>query len=154
MIGIGALLALMLSIGVGEDPVTDRLYGRVLTAEGETLQGYIRWDRNESNWTDYLDGGKAIPAEDIREAERLDPDFAEAQRRQRSLVAFGVRISWDEDDESDLLVSASSIRFAHIASLIALDRRTALLRLRSGGEVRLRSSSTDVGLSIHTRMNS
>jgi hypothetical protein len=143
--GIGAALALMLMFGSVDDPAADRLYGRVLTSDGRTVEGYIRWDRNESNWTDFLDGLKEIPADFVQEAERLDPEFAAAQRRQRSLVAFGVRLTWDEDDEADALTSTSAIRFGHLASLEALDSRSAMVTLRSGEQIRLSSSSTDIG---------
>lgn len=141
----GAALALMLAFGGAEDPAADRLYGRVLTSDGRVVEGYIRWDRNESNWTDFLDGLKEIPTEFVQEAERLDPEFAAAQRRLRSLVAFGVRLTWDVDDESEALTVSSAIRFGHLASIEALDSRSAMLTLRSGEKIRLRSSSTDVG---------
>jgi hypothetical protein len=142
---LGALVALMLTAGAGQDPGLERLYGRVYTAEGEVVEGFIRWDRNEASWTDYLDGAKEIPVEYIREAESLDPDFAAQQRDARSIVAFGQRITWDEDDESDPFMSSAAIRFGHVESLVALDGQRVLLRLRGGGQVELRSSSTDIG---------
>jgi hypothetical protein len=35
-----------------------RLYGRVLTRDGEEHVGFIRWDRNEGSWADVLDATK------------------------------------------------------------------------------------------------
>jgi hypothetical protein len=35
-----------------------RLYGTVLTRNGRTHQGFIRWDRNEGSWSDLLDANK------------------------------------------------------------------------------------------------
>ncbi|NIR41674.1 MAG: hypothetical protein GWO22_38890, partial [Actinobacteria bacterium] len=53
------------------------LYGRVTTTDGERLEGYLRWDRNEGTRSDFLDASKEIPPGILREAERLDPAFAE-----------------------------------------------------------------------------
>ena len=36
----------------------DRLYGTVVTVDGDRFTGYIRWDRNEGSWTDLLDATK------------------------------------------------------------------------------------------------
>jgi hypothetical protein len=35
-----------------------RLYGTVVTRQGEVHTGYIRWDRNEGSWSDLLDADK------------------------------------------------------------------------------------------------
>jgi hypothetical protein len=142
---LGVLMALTVAVEGGQDPGLERLYGRVITDEGLVIEGFIRWDRNEASWTDYLDGHKQIPLEFIREAEALDPDFAAEQRSARSIIAFGTRITWDEDDESDPFTSVSGIRFGHVASLITIDNRTAVLELKGGGRVELKSSSTDIG---------
>ena len=37
---------------------TNRIYGSVLTDDGEELTGFIRWDRNEGSWADLLDAAK------------------------------------------------------------------------------------------------
>lgn len=143
--GVGALLALTLSSFTGTDAGPDRLYGRVHLRSGEVHVGYLRWDRNEASWTDFLDGVKELPPEYLREAERLDPELAARLAAERSIVAFGVRITWDEDDESGPLGVRSAIRFGHLASLERVDDRSARLVLRSGGEVMLRTSSSDLG---------
>jgi hypothetical protein len=143
--GLGVVLALLVSAGLESDDPSERLYGRVHTKDGSVVEGFLRWDRNEVSRTDFLDGAKEIPAEQVREAESLDPEFAERQRRARSIVAFGRRISWDEDDLSDPLTTPAGIRFGHIESLEVLDGRSALLRLVGGGEVRLDGSGSDLG---------
>ena len=142
---LGALVALMLPFPSRQEMVADRLYGRVHTADGEVVEGFLRWDRNEASPDDFLDARKEIPADLVREAERLDPDFARRQREARSLVAFGMRITWEEDDLSDPPSAAVSLRFAHIASIGVLDDNSATVVLRSGEEVTLRSSSSDLG---------
>lgn len=146
--GAGVVLALALFTGgegvrPGVDP--DRLYGRVVTSSGDVFEGYLRWDRNESHWTDVLDGRKEIPLEWEQESERLDPEYAEEQRRRRSLVAFGVRVTWDVDDDDDALLSESGIRFVHVRRLAPIDERSARVTLTSGEEIILHSSSTDIG---------
>jgi len=147
-LGIGLLLALTVSSGgegVRSETDPDRLYGRVVTSDGRVFEGYLRWDRNEAHWTDVVDGLKEIPLEWEQEAERLDPEYAAAKRRERSLVAFGVRLTWDVDDDEDALMSESGIRFAHVRRLSPVDSRTARITLTSGEEIMLHSSSTDLG---------
>jgi hypothetical protein len=146
-IQVGAVAALMLSFMSGAVDA-DRLYGRVLTKDGTIYEGYLRWDRNEASRSDFLDGMKELPAEFLRDAERLDPELAARQRLERSIVAFGVRLTWEEDDEAGPTGVPSAIRFAHIASIVPVDDRVGVIHLRDGGEVRMRSSSSDLGRSM------
>ena len=146
--GLSAFTALTLLLSVAPAAEDGPLYGRVTTADGEVIEGFIRWDRNEAALGDFLDGQKPLSPEQIREAERLDPDFAARQREARSIVAFGMRITWDEDDQSDPPASASAVRFGHVASLVAVDRRSALVELTSGESVTMRSASSDLGRSM------
>ena len=144
-IGVVALTALLLSLPADQGPGDDLLYGRITTTDGEVVEGFIRWDRNEAGFGDVLDGRKEIPLGDVREAERLDPDFAARQRDARSIVAFDMRLTWDEDDQSDPPSARAGIRFQHLASIVVLDRRSARLELTSGDSLTFRSSSTDLG---------
>ena len=147
-LGVGLLATAMMFSGSAEAraaPDPDRLYGRVRTSDGETIEGYVRWDRTESHWIDVLDGLKQIPREWEREAESLDPEYAEEKRRARSLVAFGIRLTWDVDDDEDLRLSESGIRFTHVRSLVPIDARSAVVTLTSGEELTLRSASSDIG---------
>ncbi len=47
---------------VVETPLSgsNRLYGQVVTVDGQTLTGFLRWDRNEGSLTDLLDATKAV----------------------------------------------------------------------------------------------
>lgn len=152
-IGVGVVLALI-ALGGAQDPAVDassmeqdpdRLYGRVATADGEVFEGYLRWDGNESHWTDVLDGLKEVPTQWEHEAERLDPDYAAEKRRSRSLVAFGVRLTWDVDDDLGPPVSSSGIRFVHVRALEPIDARSVRATLTSGDEITLHWSSADIG---------
>lgn len=126
----------------------DRIYGRVLTDDGEVLEGYLRWDRNEGSWADFLDGAKELPWEHLREAERLDEDYARRRALERSITVGGLRISWDEDPEDEMQTSASGVRFGHLRSLVAIDDRRARLLLKSGRELDLVREGTDLGRSF------
>jgi len=144
VMGLGAFVALMLVAGVQAEAGDERLYGRVTTAGGEVLQGFLRWD-NQVGWSDFLEGTKEIPWEHRREREELDPAYGRAMRRERSLEAFGVRITWDRDDTADPLTVSSAVRFAHIASIVVLDNRRVRLTLRDGEEVVLEAATSHLG---------
>ena len=143
-----AALGLGLALGVQTEPSRERLYGTVLTAGGERLEGYLRWDRNETHWADLLDGWKEIPREHALEAERLDDELRRLRERERSVTFDGVRITWDEDDTGGLERTASAVRFGHLRSLEVTGDRSALIVLESGERLDLSSSSTDLGRSF------
>jgi hypothetical protein len=146
---LNAIIVLLLAVGSAPQvgPGGERIYGRVITAGGDRLEGYLRWDRNETHWADFLDGQKAIPWANDREAEALDDELRRRRERERSISLPGLRISWDEDD-GEPRTSASAVRFGHIRSLEVLDDRRAALVLVSGEEVELRGRSTDIGRSF------
>lgn len=148
LVKLGVLVALALSFEVTDGPGADRLYGRVTTVDGDVVEGFLRWDRNESAPADFLDARREIPGELVHEAQRLDPDFAREQREARSLEAFGMRLTWDEDDLAEPPSFAVALRFSHIASLTVLDDRSASVELVDGTEVHLRGTSTDLGRSL------
>lgn len=124
---------------------SDRLYGRVTTESGRVLEGYLRWDRTGASPADFLDAAKEIPRDVLAEAERLDPDFAEEMRERRSIVAFGVRVTWAEDDMAGPPRSPSAIRFGYLAFVEPLDHGSARLTLRDGRVVELLGGTADLG---------
>jgi hypothetical protein len=136
-----ALLALSLNVAPS-DPSDDRLYGRVVTASGDVFEGFIRWDKNEGSWDDLLNGSKDIPAQNARDAERLNGTGVGSDRTFRIL---GLRITWDRNDDDSGTTSESGIRFGHLRSLTVLDDDRALLLLRNGEEIELSQGSTDIG---------
>lgn len=143
-----AAFGLGLALGVQTEPSGERLYGIVLTATGDSLEGYLRWDRNETHWADLLDGWKEIPREHALEAERLDDELRRLRERERSVTFDGVRITWDEDDTGGLERTASAVRFGHLRSIEVTGDRSALIVLESGEGLELWSSSTDLGRSF------
>lgn len=117
------------------------LWGRVVTTEGATLEGFLRWDRNETHAADLLDGSREVSREGL-EARREVADASPEDRR-RSVEVMGYRVTWLEDEEFDAAVR-SGIRFGWVERLIP-DGDGAELRLRGGESVRLSSTSTDLG---------
>jgi len=141
------VLVLALATGAQEDPPDDRLYGRVYTSGGHVYEGYLRWSPNEGSWADFLNGNKEIPWENLREAEELDEEYGRERRRSRGIRFFGIRITWDENDD-EVTSARSSIRFGHVRTLEVLSRRSAILVLKSGEEVEFRGGSSDIGRSL------
>jgi hypothetical protein len=146
-----AALGVMLTFAPQTDPSTgaaaDLLHGRVLTTSGEELEGFLRWDRNETHWVDLLDGRAFIPREHALEAEALDEELRRRRALERSVGLPGLRITWDEDDDAPLEATAAAVRFGHVRSVEPRDRR-ALVTLASGEQIELASSSTDLGRSF------
>ena len=62
---------------VDVDAGADRLYGHVVTKEGDQLRGYLRWDGHEASWSDVLratrPGGSALAGVRFGNVERLKP---------------------------------------------------------------------------------
>ena len=124
----------------------DRLWGEVITVDGDVYEGFIRWDRNEVGWADLLNGSREIDWRD-----RADWEYAagaEPESRERSIEFLGIRISWDDDESLFPSSGESGIRFGHIDRLTVTDRQGAMLRLRSGEMVEFRNGSTDIGTDI------
>ncbi|MDH3208154.1 MAG: hypothetical protein OEO79_16250 [Gemmatimonadota bacterium] len=141
----GLVLGVALLLGSPSPADDPRLYGRVLTTDGTVIEGFLRWDRNEAAFADFIDAVKVVPDSVLREAERVDPAFAAEMRRQRSIVAFGMRLTWDRDDLAGPLRTPSSIVLADVASIEPVDARRIGLTLIDGEAVELFGSTTDLG---------
>ncbi|NNF15084.1 MAG: hypothetical protein HKN72_17800 [Gemmatimonadetes bacterium] len=139
------LLASVLSLEGGDDT---RLYGRVTTDDGRTVEGYFRWDRNEASRWDFLDAAKELREEVLEEAERLDPAFAEEMLQRRSIVAFGFRIRWDEDDLEGPPRVPASVRFEHVAFIEPQEGAGVHVGLVDGSTFELVGTTTDLGPSM------
>ncbi|MGE0160781.1 MAG: hypothetical protein AB7T31_15365 [Gemmatimonadales bacterium] len=142
-----AAIGVWLALAPQSGPAPERIYGRVLTTAGEELEGYLRWDHNETHWSDLLDGRAFISREHEAEAERLDDELRQRRTLERSVSLPGLRITWDEDDDRPLEPTSAAVRFGHVRALEPMDRR-ALVTLESGEEIELASSSSDLGRSF------
>ena len=127
---VATLLLCLPMTAIGQD-VADRIYGRVLTTDGESFEGLIRWDKNEAAWVDLLNGSKTMRDEDRR-------------RDRRTIEIFGFEIvNYDGDGSSSSRISG--IRFGHLERLEPDGSSRAILTLRSGQRVEFRGGSTDLG---------
>ena len=127
-----------------QDADPSRLYGRVVTTDGSTYEGFIRWDENEGGWFDILSLSKRIPERNRRDAERLG---WEPERRENRIEIFGIGISWEGDDVEIGSSAQSGIRFGHISTLEAVGSNDVRLVLKSGEEVEF-DGGGDIGSSV------
>jgi hypothetical protein len=110
------------------------LYGTVLTRDGRTLQGELRWDRNENFWDDLLDATK-------EEEVVIQVDEAE-----NSFSFFGMRLpSWG--DNESYVRHQFSIPFGHLTSIQVQDSGWAEVTLKDGSTFRVRTTG-DLGSSM------
>jgi hypothetical protein len=139
--------AMILAMGMGSDGVgaqdTDRIWGRVETVTGQAYEGFVRWDRNEGSWADVLDGSKPVR----RSHYRLWIEAVEGEEveRIRTVELMGFRISWEESDPDFPSWASAGIRFGHLRELRVRGDDAALLILKTGQELELASSSSDLG---------
>ncbi|MFQ5607219.1 MAG: hypothetical protein ACE5GA_04680 [Candidatus Zixiibacteriota bacterium] len=108
-----------------------RIYGKVHTVDGDILEGFIRWDKNEGCWDNVLDGTKDRPRIRERGSRKRYRD-----RKKRSLFGIGLLRSSS---------AQSGIAFGHIESLEPTGDNSAILNLKSGEEVEFEGGSTDIG---------
>lgn len=116
-----------------------RIYGKITLDDGDTLEGLIRWDKNEANWVDVLNGTKEVPDRYRREARRRD-----REDRHREIRLFGIKVGETGDDYWSG-TSSGGIRFGHIRSIEVIDDNRALIVFKSGRELEMEGSSTDLG---------
>ena len=125
---------------------SNRLYGKIYTVDGDVLEGLIRWDKNEASWLDILNGTKELPRKNFR-GDKDSDRRRYSDRGNTRIEFFGITIGEKNSWESPSSASAA-IRMGHIRTLEVLDDDRALLILKSGKEVELENSSTDLGSGI------
>ncbi len=125
----------------------DRIWGTVITSKGAEITGFIRWDRNEINWTDLLNGSKRFDWEALAVWDEAVNQGAEPTD-DRSIEFAGYRITWDDDQGSQPDVADSGVRFGHIASLRVTGDDEVEVTLRSGQTFELAGGATDIGTNI------
>ncbi|MGH8015381.1 MAG: hypothetical protein ACREBV_04255 [Candidatus Zixiibacteriota bacterium] len=117
-----------------------RIYGTILTTDGETFEGLIRWDKNEVSWIDVLNGNKELADKNRRQSKK---NYRKSHNSSGGLEIFGLKIGGESFGWPDN--AQSGIRFGHIKSLEAIDNDAVLLALKSGLEIELSGGSTDIG---------
>jgi hypothetical protein len=120
-----------------------RIYGEITTYEGDTFEGFIRWDKNEGSWVDILDGEKELPKRKYKKARRKYRD------RNATIEIFGITIGKSNPSSGDWWSTAQSgIRFGHIKTMEVIDDDDVLLTLKSGQEVEFIHGGSDFGSGI------
>lgn len=143
-VGFIGLLALM-SVGslVLAADNSGRIYGKIITTDGDEYRGLIRWDKNEANWGDILNGTKELPED--------NQDKASSSRRSMRttrIELFGIKIGENTSDMSWSGSASSGITFGHIRTLEVEGDDEVMLILKSGLRVKLSEGSTDIGSDI------
>jgi len=130
------LTALILSTGLLLAPLAGafaggEIHGTITTADGRTLTGPIRWDRNENFWDDVLDASKG------------DEVFVE--NREPSTFRFlGLRLPrWG--DAGTWTRSRFSIPVGHVQALEPLAGNRVRLELKNGESLEVRAGNSDLG---------
>ena len=109
-----------------------RIWGRVFTEDGDTLEGFIHVtaSRSSGSWADVLLASKEIPDEYYQDW--LDAARA-GERYTRVLELKGYRITWVEEHPAFVGASRAGVRFGHLARLTFNDeaRSSATIRPRN-----------------------
>lgn len=125
------------------------LYGEILTRDGETVEGPLRWDGEEVYWTDHFNGTKS----ENPYIKHLSSEDRKYLRTGRPLVvdewtdAFQVfeRISFSDDYES---VHAFSVRFGDVDRLVRNEGDSVTVHFRGGETLELDGGSNDIGATV------
>jgi hypothetical protein len=115
----------------GEGSYSNRIYGRVLLMDGGEYKGFIRWNRNEGSWADFLQANKALTGQ-----------RSSAHRRDREIKVFGLNFSVRRSRGT---TARSGIRFGHIRRIEILDDDAALVITKSGDEIEFDADARDLG---------
>jgi len=131
-----ALIICLFLTSLGADPLAGGadsgvIYGTVVTNDGRTFTGELRWDHNENYWDDYLDATK-------EEAVVVHEDEEE-----NSFSFLGLRLpSWGDDEHH--ILHSFSIPFGHLASIEKEEEGWAVITLKGTGTFRVRTTG-DLG---------
>jgi hypothetical protein len=125
-----------------------RIWGRVETKDGKTIEGFIRWDRNEGSWVDLLNGSRRLSLEGVDFRVWNDGADSAEVPRDRVIDYKGMRISWPDNLEGFPGRTASGVRFGHIRRLVPTGDDSARVELKSGEVVELSGGSTDLGREV------
>lgn len=145
VLSLTGLVAIFALTVVADD--SGRIYGKIITVEGDVFEGLIRWDKNEGNWVDVLNGNKDLPKKNLSKARKSARQ--KYRGREPSIKIFGITIGkvysngWNWSSTAE-----SGIRFGHIRTLEVVDDDRVLLILKSGQEIELDENSTDIGSGI------
>ena len=117
------------------------LYGTVETDGGRRYTGILRWGDEEAFWDDLFNGTKSkLPYID-----RLPED----RRKRREIKVFGLRISYDWDEEA--MGRQFVARFGDLQEIRPLSGDKVDVKMKSGTVYRLDGGSNDIGATIRVQ---
>ncbi|MBU8921492.1 MAG: hypothetical protein KOO63_06710 [Bacteroidales bacterium] len=143
MVRMLALAAILVSLSVASVIAdnSERIYGRITTVDGEEFEGYIRWDKNEGAWVDYLNGNKELHRSNKSHRRRYSD-------RKKKITIFGIPIGYSSTLDYHSGAAQCGVRFGHMKSIEVIDDDAVLIVLKSGRELELEAGSTDIGTNI------
>ncbi|RMH15897.1 MAG: hypothetical protein D6696_19495 [Acidobacteria bacterium] len=115
------------------------IYGKVLTTRGETYEGRLRWDGEESFWGDFFNGTK----DELPFFDRI-PD--EQQRRSRPIRVFGITVGSRWERISDR--RSTMARFGDVAAIEPRRSDNVVLHMKGGDRIELDGGSNDIGADV------
>ncbi|MCI0656291.1 MAG: hypothetical protein L0170_04380, partial [Acidobacteria bacterium] len=117
------------------------LYGTVETDGGRRYTGILRWGDEEAFWDDLFNGAKSkLPYIDRLPEER---------RKRREIKVFGLRISYDWDEEA--MERQFVARFGDLQEIRPLSSDKVDVKMKSGTIYRLDDGSNDIGATIRVQ---
>jgi hypothetical protein len=139
--GLIAIVALVAGLAAAPVDASDGgyIYGRVVTEDGETFQGPLRWGDEEAFWHDMFNATKA-ENEHLR---YVDDEVVDRLRRERH--GFLEALFADSDEE---LGHIFAIRFGDLKRIEVDGRDRLTVEFRNGETQRLSGGSNDVGAKI------
>lgn len=125
------------------------IYGEVVTQDGATHEGLLRWDDEEVFWTDHFNGTKA----DNPNLQHLSDEDREYLKSGRPLVVehwtdalevFGRGLSGDDD-----YTHSFQARFGDLQRIAREGGERVTLHFRNGDTQKLEGGSNDIGATVH-----
>ena len=116
-----------------------RIHGRVFTSHGDKYEGPIRWDSNEASWVDMIDCTKEL---ELSSRRYKDDEHV------KSIYIFGIRIGKVRTKGSYNMSAQCTVAFGHLEAIEFVEDDAALLIFKSGEEMEVKASSTDIGDNI------
>jgi len=110
---------------------TGRIYGKVKTTNNETFEGWIRWDKHETFWDDYLDATKKY--------------FIESDWDEKILLKVYGPYKIYRDEKDFRTNSQVALQFGHISKIIKKSSSSALIELKDGRQLFVNSAGGDIG---------
>jgi len=143
------VVAAALSAGVAAADAGHYIYGEILTRDGETVEGLLRWEGEEVYWTDHFNGTKAdnpyigqLSAEDKKYLLSGRPIVVEEWT---DVFQVFERISFSSEYES---LHAFAVRFGDVDKLVRGDGDKVTVHFRNGDTLELEGGSNDIGADV------